>query len=118
MKVVPFALAVGLAGCAMTNPPADPAELKAAWARVGDCVWTAAPRMDDGVSDARTIGVQVASRCAPQYRLAVAMMSQHQNEEVQYMFRREIRGKDVDLATGVVLRTRAGARAPNDPQGK
>lgn len=130
MSIFASRVALGLslfgvaAGCATSNqstPISQPeryearssqSEKEAATGAHIDCLYKAAREMDDGRSDARTIATAVRTTCRSLYNRSLKVWIQGENPQVKRDFYARSQNDDVDLATTVVVRTRANANRP------
>lgn len=94
-----------LAGC--TSAPAVTKEDRDALGREWlGCLQDAARRLDDGVSDARTVAYPVRAACdEPGRRYAEAFVV-GEPEDFRLRFLRQMEAKQLDSATAAVLRER------------
>jgi hypothetical protein len=76
-----------------------------------DCFSSRAAELDDGISDAGTIGTVVASSCDAQVQVVAEKFSSGERRGVTDGLLQGIREKAVPWATGVVLQLRR-AKAP------
>lgn len=109
MRVFTVAAAVLLiSGCAA--PQATDAEKDAATRAFGECVQTAAPGVDDGVSDARTIGSAAATACHREANAMIDAFAAGMSPAGRELYRPRFQRLVVDLATNTVLRLRVSSR--------
>jgi hypothetical protein len=100
-----------LAACAAAQPTATEDEKSAAVAAYNNCLYVAAQRLDDGVSDPGTIGRAIASLCRPELDASVEVFTRGTNSQVRGMFYERRIAEENDSATLAVLRLRRDLQA-------
>jgi uncharacterized lipoprotein YmbA len=114
MKLLLAILAVGLAGCTTPRPyvptanaPATMEELRAARRQFDLCMVREAERLDDGQSDAATVGRALATVCGPEWTNLYATLTQDMPYDtpmaVRIRHERELRSETA-LKTALELR--------------
>lgn len=101
--------------CACTTPDAPPvpaADMRAASQAEIGCMKHFAASLDDGKSDAATIGLAVAHACEQETRAAAAVVARGQNGRVQAMTEANLLSDAPKTATEAVLLQ----RRPQKPQ--
>lgn len=117
MKARTWAVVAGaliFAGCQSLPPPASEAERDESMAKLGGCLRAAAAQLDDHVSDARSVGIAVGGACNPQFQASLEVAARGMNPVARLGFLQEARDKGLatNIATGVVLASRAGRYGP------
>ena len=82
----------------------------AAVQRFGECVAREAPALDDGISDARTVGAAAASACHAEADAMTQAYTVGMSPAGRETYRSRLKGLTVDLATRTVLSIRAARR--------
>lgn len=93
-----------LAACSAPQPPASKAEENAAQQAFFNCIEANARSIDDGRSS--VVGSLVASACKEQFGRSLAVSARGLKPAAQQGFFRDMQGKDVQLATSIVLTLR------------
>lgn len=75
------------------------------------CLFDNARQLDDGRSDAATIGSAVRSACRALYLRSMAVAVQGENQRVKQGFYERAKNSDIELATSAVLRVRSNNRS-------
>lgn len=95
-----------LAACAAPQPPASKAEENAARQAFFNCIESNARSIDDGRSSIVAVASLVASACKEQFGRDLAVSARGLSPAAQQGFFRDMQGKDVQLATSIVLTLR------------
>jgi hypothetical protein len=104
-----------LVACASPPPPrASAAQIDAAQTSLSNCLGQAAERLDDGRSDAATVGLAIEPLCAAQFAQLQALNGQGLNPAAYELYVAKSRPRALEFATGMVLRVRA-LRAQQKP---
>lgn len=109
---VPLMLCLVLTGCASAQyRSVDPAVKETASHDWVWCVGDAIKRLDDGVSDARSIAYGAAAQCLKQYNAYVeAGAAQLAAPQARMYFRRDADAEKIQWVTSFVLQLRAKRR--------
>jgi hypothetical protein len=100
-------LPVWLVACASPLPPrASAAQIDAAETSLSNCLGQAAERLDDGKSDAATVGLAIEPVCAGQFYQLEALNGQGLNPAAYNLYLEKARPRALEFATGMVLRVR------------
>jgi hypothetical protein len=76
------------------------------------CLHKAAPKMDDGKSDAMSVALAIKPLCAGEFARSVKLSGSDLAPYARNLFEKGAREKELELATMVVLDERKGAK-PN-----
>jgi hypothetical protein len=95
-----------LAACSPLPPPATEDEQRESVDRLFDCLFAAARRMDDGVSDARTIAVAIQPLCETEFRASIALLARHLPSDVRGRVMRDFMADYINYAVSAVLVSR------------
>lgn len=95
-----------LAACSAPEPPASKAEENAAQQAFFNCIEANARSIDDGRSSVVAVGSLVASACKEKFGRSLAVSARGLKPAAQQGFFRDMQGKDVQLATSIVLTLR------------
>jgi hypothetical protein len=87
--------------------PASTAEIDAATNNLGNCLGRAAEQMDDGKSDARTVGLAIEPVCATQFSHVVEVNGRSLNPAAYNLYLEKVRPDQLEFAAGVVMKVRA-----------
>lgn len=104
--VLTIAGIAALAACAAPQPPASKAEENAARQAFFNCIEANARSIDDGRSSVVAVASLVASACKEQFGRDLAVSARGLSPAAQQGFFRDMQGKDVQLATSIVLTLR------------
>ncbi|HUE63598.1 MAG TPA: hypothetical protein VMO78_04405 [Rhizomicrobium sp.] len=116
LRSVWLILPVCLTACASPPVPASTAEIPArastaeidaATNNLGNCLGRAAEQMDDGKSDARTVGQAIEPVCATQFSHLVEVNGRSLNPAAYNLYLEKVRPDQLEFAAGVVLKVRA-----------
>src|SRR5579863_31159 len=80
-----------LSACASPPAPASTAEIDAATNNLGKCLGRAAEQMDDGTSDARTVGLAIEPVCATQFSKVAEVNGRSLNPEAYNLYVEKMR---------------------------
>ena len=87
--------------------PASMAEIDAATTDLGNCLGRAAERLDDGQSDAATVGLAIEPVCAAQFSQLAEINGRSLNPATYNLYLEKARPHQLEFATNVVLKVRA-----------
>ena len=107
LRPVSLVLALCLGACAGPRAPASTAEIDAATVNLGNCLGKAAEQIDDGKSDARTVGLAIAPACATQFYQLAEINGHGLNQAAYNLYLEEARPNQLEFAANVVLKVRA-----------
>lgn len=123
-RAIPLLVLPALAGCApdpKTYPAQAPSserlstesEKKVARENYVGCLFDNARQLDDGRSDAATIGSAVRSACRALYLKSMAVAIQGESQRVKQGFYERVSNSnsDIEMATSAVLRVRSNNRS-------
>jgi hypothetical protein len=96
-----------LAACASPTAPASTAEIDAATNNLGNCLGRAAEQMDDGKSDARTVGLAIEPVCATQFSQVAEINGRSLNPAAYNLYLEKVRPDQLEFAAGIVLKVRS-----------
>lgn len=110
-----------LAACAAPTPPPPPAseaEGREATRVYMDCLVNAARRVDDRVSDARTVAAAIRPICEGDYQSAMLVQTRHLAPDSRARIMPELMSDYVNRSVGAVLiaRRRASPQPAAQPQ--
>lgn len=94
-----------LAACA-TQAPED--DKNAAIQHLVECMFREAKHLDDGTSDPASIAIAVVEGCSVEEQRVITVEAQGYNYAMRARFEPQWKAKDRQLATMIVLKTRAG----------
>jgi hypothetical protein len=100
-------LPVCLAACASPTAPVSTTEIDAATSNLGNCLGRAAEQMDDGKSDARTVGLAIEPVCATQFSQVAEINGRSLNPAAYNLYLEKMRPDQLEFAANVVLKIRA-----------
>lgn len=88
--------------------PATEAENREALLANARCLYRQAAMMDDGISDAATIGSAIAPACSQSWNVYVELQGRHLSSLARQMLRNRMADDPAQVATSMVLARRAG----------
>jgi hypothetical protein len=107
---------------ACSQPPNEPkpseADKKAAYQAYAACLYSNAVALDDGRSDASTIGMAVRSACRSDYMKTVRIEIQGKGPDYARGFLETAQKADLEIATTAVLKVRSGSTLSSGPSVK
>lgn len=89
------------------GPPASQVTKETATRNWLTCLYERAAQLDDGVSDARTVGRSIAPSCRDQYAYMVGLYTQGEKPTVRAIVHERLMVREIDEAADAVLRRRA-----------
>lgn len=107
-----------LTGCAeshLRTPGTDPEE-NAALAAHATCLWEAAKSLDDGSSDATSIGLAIVPACARSFQQLTDAVTRGMGPDAKLTHIRALQSERLAVATSTVVRVRAAARSRATPK--
>ena len=97
-----------LTACASSAPPpASAAEIDAASGNLANCLGRAAEQLDDGKSDAATIGLAIEPLCTAQFSQLSAVIGRGLNPAAYNLYLEKNTASQLEIATGMVLKVRS-----------
>ena len=84
--------------------------------RIHDCFQKNAPMLDDGFSDAATVGRSLAAACRPEVLSAADTYSQGSNDYLKNMMREQFIGSWVEGGASAILQMRVAAKNQTTPR--
>jgi len=88
----------------------DDAELKSASNAYIECVGKNARELDDGISDAQTVGKAAAQSCRTELRTTTDIVTRGRDSEARERIYREQIEEEAGVGTRIVLKVRAARR--------
>lgn len=109
MAAIAIAVTTSAAPGASPTLPASEAEQFAARAAYADCLLAGARSLDDGVSEATIIGLEIAAGCRTEQDRAIAVLSQGLGHREQNALHDRIQGHQADDGAIAVVQVRSAA---------
>ena len=107
LRTVWLILPVCLAACANPPAPASTVEIDAATNNLGNCLGRAAEQIDDGKSDARSVGLAIEPVCTTQFSQLAEVNGRSLSPAAYNLYLEKIRPDQLEFAAGVILKLRA-----------
>jgi hypothetical protein len=96
-----------LAGCVSAPRPASDVEIETAKSNLGACLIRAIAQLDDGRSDAGSVGMAVESMCSVQFSQFAEANGRGLNPVAYNLYLQKLRPDQLEFATRMVLEARA-----------